>query len=158
MAFDPATVAQIINPAGDPTFSVAATMWHLTDYATGAEVSCPASSVSAPRDSTAESETGFDGSTILLPGVVTAPEYAVRVTVTSTAAETDLVAVLSADRLLLRGPHGQRDWVQPVGAINVTQVDAGAYHEPPGALGADAEVPYLAVITVRLAIDDRWQG
>ena len=150
--FDSGQVAEF-EVAAD-TSVTASTNWVID--AGSLQMVLPVGSVSVLKTATAEAVMRVDGSSVIIPGPVTSAAY----TLTATILDTDILAVLEQiikhDQILIRGPHGERSWVQPTGEITRTQLPAletGLGRGEPGKL---AETSWLGQCTVRFMEDQRW--
>jgi len=150
-AFDSGAVAAFKTSA---TISVAATTWVMN--AGSAEIEIPAREVSVRKKSTVGLTYRADGSSQLVPGEITDPTYTILFTLTSTDDESALAAALESNQILLRGPHGEREWVQPIGEISSRQVPVLETGLDRGSFGALAQTAFVTQMTVRFVKDSQW--
>jgi hypothetical protein len=134
--------------------SILATGWVLN--AGTEELVIPVGDVRVMNSSTAEAVLRIDGSTVVIPGVITSPMYSVGLTLISTDVALTIGKILAEDQILLRGPHGERAWVQPVGDISTTQIPAVETGVDWGALGSLAQTAWVGQMLIQFTEDSRW--
>ena len=120
------------------------------------ELVIPVGDITKVNESTAESVMRIDGTSVVIPGVISSPVYSVQLTLMSTDVEAAMNSIIAQDQILLRSPHGDRTWVQPLGDIVTRQVPAVETGVEWGAQGRYAETAWVGQMTLRLGEDSRW--
>jgi hypothetical protein len=98
--------------------------WVLTDATAGIHLVLTAASVSETRDSTTTTMSGPTGQHVVR-GSMVGPAFQVSgVRLRTTAERQALEQMLQSTKLIIRGPHGQREYATLTGGLNVVSSEA----------------------------------
>lgn len=160
MAFDTGLVTTplqlSVDVSGDPIV-IRDDRWILNRLGDDSnEVAFDAGSVSEKFSTTTTTVTAVDGTTVVDPGSITAREYDVAAVFQSRTDFEDLRQILDGDQVLLRGPHGEWDWVQVIGNVRARRMMVYE-SDSESRMGATlAETPWQAEVAFTLRVDTRW--
>jgi len=135
--------------------SISAKHWILTAVDTGEYLELPASAVGVERLSTTQTRPAPVKGSTTIRGTITDPVFTLAVSLTSPSMSAQLYRMFTETKLLLRGPHGQREQVAVTGTISEeTQGAHSLFTDTVGTTGADASTSFLTVASFTMTVDN----
>jgi len=144
--------------------------WVITDAVTGVHLALTAASVSETRDSTTATMSGPNGRHVVR-GSMSGPTFQVSNARLRTTAERQVLeTILQSTKVIIRGPHGQREYATLTGGLTVASTEAATnlgdtntalrgVHTQTGSrpkhplLASNAPVAYLPTVSFTLSTD-----
>lgn len=123
-----------------------------------AQVAFDAADITEEWETTTTTVTSVDGATVIDPGAITGHRYSVSGHMTTLADLGTLRHVLDGDRVLLRGPWGEWDWVQLIGRIRAQRVQVYESTGEDRGYATSAETPWQVDVDFTLHVDTRWSA